>query len=288
LDGGEHLLLSVLFIQGNSQNLYSMYFLQQLGPEVDALNTRAKELTRALCDLVQPVQKKVKIPSRQEVFGTPERQGKFFKLLDGNLSYARADKVLFYYDPGDLVGVEQAIIGTSAKVLTDFAVVVDVYDANSFLDTAHSSPEINRIWTEYLATSHGMLSNLAGNLYKEEITTPPDINGFQPGATITEQGSRANEVFLLIEGLADVQVDFVPAGTIKGGELFGVIPALTGIPRTATVVAAEPCMVMSVPKENFVHLVETRPSNYLKMVEDMARLMVDLGDQAFSLKISNF
>jgi CRP-like cAMP-binding protein len=265
-----------------------MYFLQNLGSEVDALNTRAKELVQAMCERIEPLQKKVKIPSRQDVFAAPERQGKLFRLLDGNLSYARADKVLFYFDPGDLIGVEQAIIGTSAKVLTDFAVVVDVYDATTFLDAAHDNPELNRLWTEYLATSHGMLSNLAGNLFKEEITTPPDINGFQPGATITEQGSRASEVFLLIEGLADVLVDGAPAGTIKGGELFGMVPALTGIPRTATVVAAEPCMVMSVPKENFVHLVETRPSNYLKMVEDMARLMVDLGDQAFSLKISNF
>jgi hypothetical protein len=265
-----------------------MYFLQALGPEVEALNKRAKDLVRALCEKIPPVSEKLKIPTRQDVYSAPDRQGKLYRLVDGTLSYARGDKVLFYFDPGDLVGVEQFLIGTSTKVLSDFAVVVDAYDAQEFIDAAHADQGLNRLWTEYLALNHGMLSALVGNLFKDEISSPPDINAYSEGKVIIDEGTRAEGVHLLIDGVAEVRSSETPLGTISPGELFGVVSALSGIPWSSSIVALEPCMVMTLPKENFQHLVETRPSAYLKQIEDMARLMVDLGDQNFRIRISNF
>ncbi len=265
-----------------------MYFLQSLGPEVEALNRRAKELVNSLCDKITPIQSQSKIPTRQDVYSSPERQGKLYRLIDGTLSYSRGDKVLFYFDPGDLVGVEQSLIGTTTKILSDFAVVVDVYDANDFLDAAHAAPELNRLWTEYLALNQGMLSALVGNLFKDEICAPPDINVFMEGQSIIEEGTRAESVHLLIDGSADVFIQGCPEDTVSRGELIGVVSALSGIPWSITVTAKEPCMVMSLPKENFLHLVESRPSAYLKQIEDMARLMIDLGEQSLKVRISNF
>lgn len=265
-----------------------MYFLQSLGPEVENLNRRAKEVAQELCARATPLQTGAKIPSHQDVFSAPERKGKVYRLVDGTLSCSRGDKILFYFDPGDLVGVEHSLIGTTTKILSDFAVVVDCYDAQALIHSAHASPELSRLWTEYLALQQGMLTALVGNLFKDEISAPPEINMLMEGSPIAEEGSRAEQVHLIIEGSVDVLIQGVPEEVIGPGELLGVVPVLSGIPWSVTLQARETSVVMSLPRENFIHLVESRPSAYLKQIEEMARLLVDMGDRQFKVRLGNF
>ena len=69
-----------------------------------------------------------------------------------------------------------------------------------------------------------------------------EVRTFPAGQTIIEEGEDGDAFFLLLEGEADVEAsDFTetPRDVAKllPGHVFGEIAALTGEPRTATVVA---------------------------------------------------
>ena len=66
-------------------------------------------------------------------------------------------------------------------------------------------------------------------------------------------------------------------------EIFGALAAAADTFRTATVVARERSIVVSVPKEGFLSIIETRPATTLKLIQDMARSIVALNKTVVKL-----
>jgi len=69
-----------------------------------------------------------------------------------------------------------------------------------------------------------------------------EVRTFTAGATIVEEGEVGDAFYLLLDGEADVEAsDFTETSRdiarLTPGHVFGEIAALTGEPRTATVVA---------------------------------------------------
>lgn len=265
-----------------------MYFLHDIGSDSDELNRRQKEILQILMEQIPPEIARTKISSNTSVYASSERKGLLYYLVEGTLSYVRGEKLLYYFDAGDFVGIEHSLVATPVEVVSDFAVVVQPYQARTFYEKVFSSPDLVQLWNEYLVIQSSLMSALANAMMKKEDVSPPDISAFRTGETIILQGSPALEVFTLVEGEAEALVDGVQVGRILPGEIFGVIAALTGIPRTASVAATKPCTVLSIKKENFVNLIETRPSTFLKVVEDMARTMVELNEKVVSLSLSKY
>ena len=71
----------------------------------------------------------------------------------------------------------------------------------------------------------------------------------EAGETLTEQGAQGNELYLLLDGVVDVEVDGEPVAEIGPGALLGERALLEGGQRTATVRAKTPARVAVVPAE---------------------------------------
>jgi hypothetical protein len=67
------------------------------------------------------------------------------------------------------------------------------------------------------------------------------------GETLTEQGAEGNELYLLLDGIVEVEVDGEPVAEIGPGALLGERALLEGGTRTATVRAKTPARVAVVP-----------------------------------------
>lgn len=73
---------------------------------------------------------------------------------------------------------------------------------------------------------------------------------FAPGETLIREGAYGHEVFLLIDGEAEVRVDGRRVATLRPGDVAGELALLGTARRTATVVATTDLMVMvSNPRE---------------------------------------
>lgn len=260
-----------------------MYTLSQQPAHVHELNAKCKTLLTEILGDLSPTREAVTICAETELFKEPSSEGRLFLLREGALSHARDDRIVFFHEEGDLVGLEHCLGASPGKIRSDFAVIVDEYDCAALLSHIGDHPNLLRSWSEYLTCQISLFTSICGGLMKVETKTTPDIKSYQDGDVIIEQGARDTDVYTLIDGHAEAFVDSVKVGEIQSDEVFGAIAALMDVPRTATVVATRDSTVLAIPKRNFVDLIEARPATVLKMVEDMASKIVSLNERLVSL-----
>jgi CRP-like cAMP-binding protein len=107
---------------------------------------------------------------------------------------------------------------------------------------------------------------------------------YEPGDIIIRQGERADYVFNMSAGVAEVVVDNIVVGRIGEGEIFGAMAALTHADRSATVRAKTTCSVVKVPKEQFTELIKNNPATIHSLLIDMANSIVNLNEQLVGLR----
>jgi len=78
----------------------------------------------------------------------------------------------------------------------------------------------------------------------------------------------------LIEGHADVLVDGKKVGEVLSDEIFEAMAAFSDTARNVTVRATKSCVVLSLPAQQFIGLMSSRPATVLKLINDMARALV--------------
>jgi hypothetical protein len=71
----------------------------------------------------------------------------------------------------------------------------------------------------------------------------PEIRRYAEDELLTEQGQAGNEVFLLLDGVVDVEVDGEPLAEFGPGAILGERAVLEGGLRTSTVKARTKCRV---------------------------------------------
>ena len=262
-----------------------MYTFTEPPPDFGPRNQRCKQLLQTVLAAVRPTRQGIRIRAQQRMFDDPERHGKLYLLVEGVVTHRAGERRVLCHEEGDLVGIEWLTAGDveTPEVYTDFAVVVDEYEAGAFRDAVLESPEARVAWAEYLAEQRAMFLSLVATMTRAGISYVPEPQHHEEGSVMVRQGAEAHEVFTLIEGHADVCVDGVKVGEILPEETFGALAAVAGIPRTADVVASTPCRVLVWPKERFQELIEARPGAVVKLVEELGRNIAALNDRVVKL-----
>jgi len=260
-----------------------MYTLLEEPAGLRELNERSQELLQNIRDELALEPSLQVVHANSEMFDDAAHEGMLYILREGDLQYFRDGRVLFYFEEGDLIGFEQTFGGQGGTICTDFAVKLDEYDAEEFIVQVGSKLSTALLWNQYLATQQNLLCALAASVLQEDMKFNPRVVHFEAGDTIIEQGGEGKEVYTLAEGHAEVFVGGVQVGEIHSDEIFGAIAALTKTPRTATVIARDPCLVLALPRERFIDLIKNRPGTVHKLVDDMARKMVALNERVVNL-----
>jgi DHA3 family macrolide efflux protein-like MFS transporter len=117
---------------------------------------------------------------------------------------------------------------------------------------------------------------------REAFIAGAKLNQVDQGETIVQEGERADEVFFILDGKAIAGIapesgKYRSLSTMGPGDFFGEIAALTGIPRTANVVAEEGITLLEVPAGNVRALMDYPRLRYLflsKLTERLNRTHV--------------
>jgi NTE family protein len=81
--------------------------------------------------------------------------------------------------------------------------------------------------------------------------------GFDPGEYVCEQGGPPDALFLLVRGRVEVEQRLSASepvqtiATLHAGEVFGEVAMVTGVGRSASVIARTPCEILVVGKREF-------------------------------------
>ncbi|HET7293469.1 MAG TPA: cyclic nucleotide-binding domain-containing protein [Vicinamibacteria bacterium] len=106
---------------------------------------------------------------------------------------------------------------------------------------------------------------------------------FEPGDVLVAEGAPGDSLFILSTGSVKAFVrnpsgHYTKVHTLVEGDFFGEISALTGKPRTATLVAASYCEVLELKKKNLDEITATHPQVrevLKKFHEDRARSTIE-------------
>ena len=253
------------------------------GLEFERLASRAKLLVADLVSAIELSPEPVKLPSESELYTALGGKDQFFVLRDGELKCTHEGKLLFNYEEGDFIGIEAMFPQSDVRVESEFAVALDAYDRSLFLAQLRSSDDLFGSWNELLSILVNWLVGVSSSAIVEPAIFAPEIRMYSAGEAIMEEGTEGLEVFTLTEGLANVMVDGVLVGEVLQDEIFGAISTITNKPRSSTIVAANDCMVVVMTREQFLNLVQSRPSTTVKLLEDVARAMHALNKKVVEL-----
>lgn len=119
-------------------------------------------------------------------------------------------------------------------------------------------PSVQREWTpktltEVLGSTH-LFASLAGRAI-HEIARVSVVSTWTTGANIVVQGETGKELFVILQGMAQVSIDAKVVGDLHAGDVFGEIALIHDVPRVATVTALTPVTTCSISKEQFVRTV---------------------------------
>ncbi len=121
---------------------------------------------------------------------------------------------------------------------------------------------------------------------RRAVANAATILDLSPGDPITREGTTANEFFVLLSGeatvsvAADEAVGAVEIGIVRPGETLGELGALLDTPRTATVIAAQPCRLLRFDRAALEGLFASSPRFGIAFSRELAQRL----KQALAIK----
>ena len=230
------------------------------------------DLVSKLIDGAPVNNKSLRIPSETEI--DINNNQSVYLIKEGILREKHDNNILANYEAGDIVGLDAIFNHKPSQLMTDFAIVVDEYDATELLNYIRADETRSNALNQFMSGMYHSYQLIACYYKQDDAEFHPEIRQYDEGDIIIEEGGTDNEVYTLLSGSANVLVGDTQVGEIKRDEIFGAIAALTGTPRTAKVVATSECSVLVVASDRFQDLLEKRPDTVTKLVEDMARTIV--------------
>ena len=262
----------------------------ELAQDFANLNQQFKQLVASLVEAVgmpgMPVSVEV---TRQGNFrGFDGSQ--FYLIKSGSLCARYQGKTVHILDEGDIL-LPDIAGGTDTDVSvfygSDVGAELESFPALEFINRVLNEPSTTKLWTRMLVTYAGMTLRISAANAQEDTAATPGFEVYEPGDIIIRQGDRADYVFNMSSGVAEVLVDDVAVGRIGEGEIFGAMAALTHADRSATVRARTACSVVKVPKEQFTELIKSNPATIHSLLIDMANSIVNLNEQLVGLRGSH-
>lgn len=254
----------------------------ELPADFKLLNQQYRGLVQALLAEIDLLPIRVEVAPTQTGNFRGFDPAKFYIVASGTVSVRYADRAVYLLEEGDVLlpdiagsrDVEAAVFYGS-----EAGASLNSYSALEFMQQVFARPSTTKLWTRLLVTYSGMMLRLTAMQTQVDVITTPGFALYEPDEIIINQGERAQYVFNLTSGLADVLVDDVPVGIISPGEIFGAMAALTHADRSATVRARSRCSVVKVPTSQFTELIKSNPATIHALLTDMANSIVSLNEQ---------
>lgn len=215
--------------------------------------------------------------------GNPVQPDSVYLIKEGTISETYNGQLVVIHEQGDLIGADGLLHPKTTEYEHDFAVTVDEYDGQQFMDEVAGDKNKCQIWNQYLSCLAQSYQILMCHFSQKDARFVPDFRHYKKGDVIIEENTEGDEVFTLLMGSAKVVSDKNEVGEIKEDEIFGAIAALTNTKRNASIIATSDCEAIVVKSESFRGLLAARPETVQKLIQDMARTIVSCNERIIDL-----
>ena len=101
---------------------------------------------------------------------------------------------------------------------------------------------------------------------------------FQPGQAIVERGDPGDAMYIVLSGVAEVDVGG-RYHRLQRGDFFGEMAVLDGKPREATVKAVEPLEALRIPGDEFQAFLDANPRIATGMLKSLVERLREVQDR---------
>jgi len=259
----------------------------ELAQDFTILGQQYKKLIAALLEVVNMPAIPLEVPVTASGNFRGFDGNQFYVVERGTITARYRGKPVYVLDEGDILLPDIAGTGDERVAVfygSESGASLASYPALEFMRRVFEEPAATKLWTRLLVTYSGLMLRITAANVREEADATPGFEAYEPGDIIIRQGERADYVFHMSSGAAEVLVDNVTVGRIGEGEIFGAMAALTEADRSATVRAKTTCSVVKVPKEQFTELIKSNPATIHRLLIDMANSIVNLNEQLVGLR----
>ncbi|WP_192552365.1 Crp/Fnr family transcriptional regulator [Pseudomonas sp. IzPS59] len=202
-----------------------------------------------------------------------------FLLMDGVINGRFGGRALFYWQEGDLVGLQQGPDWANCMLCSDGPLSLLPFRRRDLFQHVYSEPARSEQFLHYLLGQMALLAHAIGELKPREFRSTNGFKRVEAGEVLIREGDPSDHVFVIIEGHAQAFVNGHKVGEVPRDEIFGAMAIFTGEPRNATVVTCEPSTVMLIPGDQFLSMTRCNPKIAHSLIESMARRIDQLNKQ---------
>ena len=111
----------------------------------------------------------------------------------------------------------------------------------------------------HLLERHPLLVHLSPE-QQERVARAGDVESYNPGETIVQDGSLGDALFLILSGQVAVHRGSQTFATLQGGDFFGEMSLVEPAPRSATVTSMSATFVFRLPHDALRALITDDPT----------------------------
>ncbi|WP_426415877.1 cyclic nucleotide-binding domain-containing protein [Aestuariirhabdus sp. LZHN29] len=252
-----------------------MYLLGEHPPYIDNLIESLQAIPGQMLAGLTPIDDPVEFSNVENLYLQHSRD-RLYHVQQGVVHAEIEGRALFYLQDGDLIGLRQGLgLPPCTYSIAQSSILVP-YDRQETFRHIHQDEERQQLFTRYIL-GHSAL--FADALARNSHAKAHPATGFmhvRKGEAIIREGEDADHVYIIMSGHAEAQVKGVKVGEVFKDEVFGAMAVFTGEKRSASVIASENSTVMTVPKDQFVDLMQTHPRICSTLIEQMARTITAL------------
>lgn len=241
---------------------------------LEGMERKTKKLGQVLARSLQGLGSSQCLTKQAELFSI--FPGSLVHILNGVYVCQHSGKTIRLYSTGDFI-LTPAEGDTEGLTLTsEFGAEIQVIPRDKFLQTLIENESLLADWLSYQNLETGIAHLLCSLHIADEVKHNPEIRPYEAGDIIIREEDHPEEVFEMISGTASVVSKAIPLATINSGEVFGELSFFTGLRRTATVTALEPCLVQVIDQQQFVRIMKYRPALVEGMIRTLCNRLVEL------------
>jgi CRP-like cAMP-binding protein len=117
-----------------------------------------------------------------------------------------------------------------------------------------------------------------GREHLEDVLAVGRRVSFQPGQAIVERGDPGDAMYIVLSGVAEVDVGG-RYHRLQRGDFFGEMAVLAGEPREATVKAVEPLEALRIPGDEFKAFLDANPEVATAMLKSLVDRLREVQDR---------
>ena len=262
-----------------------MFTHYEVSENFGRLNAAVQECVQALLGALELEGEFFELPAGQALHRPGQQDACLYRVLNGFLEFRTPEKSLFYFETDDLVGLGDFLRQPEAVIVGESTVVLERFARRAFDEQLLKRPAALELWHRCLELNLCLMTALADScLARREAAAIPKTRFFAPGSAIIIQDTEPKEIFTMSRGTADVFVGNQKVGEVRSGEIFGALGPAAGRRRSASVIARTACLVKAVPQEQFLALAASHPRTVMKLVEDMARVIMSQNERLVQLE----